>query len=680
MTAHTRNRLLLLLAGVLVAVVIVFFRAERIASVAESTFAYTFPDPVYKTETERTKALAELRELLEKHGVALDHVQLTSPTELEVETLASEQEEAEQDRKNIAAALKSSEKFKAAVESETTAQATAEKPLFTFAGYNILGPKPRVNLGLDLRGGSHLVLRCMPETEMVFKRAEDKPFVSATGAEGEKPATEGKPDKPAKPEDASAKPAEPAEKALEKLRADLEAMLTKRGVKDFSVSVVETAVTVKTAAPDEATAKQQHQIVLEFLKERFPDITPGRLTSAFIERGIGKDSTAEKVKEIIDRRVNALGVTEPVIQTQGSDRIIVELPGVKDPKKAIDMLGSTAKLEWKLLPEKYNNWTALSPDEHDIAGFEGQWVWKNEQTNEVLGEEAVLADVPPAFTGADLQPNCKVMPGRQGDWVVSFEMKPAKKTEFAQFTHKHVNDFLVILLDGRVQLPPRIKSPLQGEGIIEGNFTADEANRLMLLLNAGALPVRVEVAENRTVSATLGKGSMEQSLRAGLLGLALVLIFMAVYYKVPGLLADLALLIYILFVMAVLIELRATLTLPGIAGIVLSIGMAVDANVIIFERLKEELETEKTMRSAVEAAFTRAWTAILDGNVTTLIAAAVLFFLGTSLIKGFAVTLFIGVCCSMLSAIVVTRLFMDLVAGSRLGANRALFGGRRVAE
>jgi len=666
MTAQNRNRFLLLIASVLVAFVIVFFRADKVTSeVPDSTFMYRFSQPLYKADAEKSAVETELRKTLEDAGVELDYAHVVSPTEIKVATLALDEKEAAADREKVATALKKSEKFKEAQEMEAATK--TEKPLFTLAGFHIYGPRPRVSLGLDLKGGSHLVLRCLPETELVFKREDDKPFVEA--AEAAK-----------KPEGAEEKTSEKAtekaeEKALLSLRASLETMLRKHKVEWRRLDVSSEAIAITTTAPDKATADKHAKLIEDFLKERYPDVYKARSNSTFIDQ-----STAETVKGIIDRRVNYLGVNEPLIQTQGRDRIIVELPGVKNPERAREILGSTAKLEFKLLPKKYNSWEALSPEEHTIPGFEGKWVWKNPQTEKVLSEEAILAGVEPKFTGGDLMPTCKVIPGSQGDWVVSFEMKGAVKTDFAKMTRAHVNDYLVILLDNKVVIPPKIRSALPGKGVIEGNFTADRANDLALLLNAGALPVGVEVAENRTISATLGKGSMEQSLRAGIIGFVLVLVFMAAYYRVPGLLADLALVIYALMVLAVLIAFRATLTLPGIAGIILSIGMAVDANIIIFERLKEELATEKTMRSAVEAAFTRAWTAILDGNVTTLIAAAVLFFLGASLIKGFAVTLFIGVCCSMVSAIVVTRLFMDIAVSTRLGENRKLFGAKPAAD
>lgn len=240
---------------------------------------------------------------------------------------------------------------------------------------------------------------------------------------------------------------------------------------------------------------------------------------------------------------------------------------------------------------------------------------------------------------------------------------------------------MAIVLDGKCQMAPVIKSAIPGEGIIEGNFTTQEAGDLRLLLNAGALPVPLEIAENRTVSATLGQDTIDRSLRAGLIGFVAVVVFMLLYYRLPGLLADIALVLYVIIVLAVVAisqQIKGiggiTLTLPGIAGVIISIGMAVDANVLIFERLREELRAGKSMRSAVAAGFDRAWTAILDSNVTTLITCAVLYFLGTSIIKSFAAMLFIGVVCSFFTAVTVSRWLVSAVAESRFGNNPTLFG------
>jgi len=258
--------------------------------------------------------------------------------------------------------------------------------------------------------------------------------------------------------------------------------------------------------------------------------------------------------------------------------------------------------------------------------------------------------------------------------VVAFELRPAKKDDFHEFTRRNVDRIMAIVLDRECKMAPNIRSAIPGAGIIEGNMTAQEAGDLKLLLNAGALPVPLEIVENRTVSATLGQDSIAQSLRAAMYGVIAVMIFMVAFYRLPGLLADVALILYMALVIAVTAYFGAELTLPGIAGIILSLGTAVDANVIIFERLKEELWARKSMRAAISAGFDRAWTAILDANVTTLITTAVLYWLGTTLIKGFAVMLFIGVVCSLFTAVTVTRWLLTMVGEAPWAQRLVLYG------
>jgi len=322
-------------------------------------------------------------------------------------------------------------------------------------------------------------------------------------------------------------------------------------------------------------------------------------------------------------------------------------------------------LEFRLIPERYKPASA-AVDTYDE--------WKDEQTGQVASWDLVRAESTREFSGGDLMPNAVVQSGQTGDWVVAFELKNDKKDDFHEFTRRNLQRTMAIVLDEECMMAPVIRSAIPGRGIIEGNMTAQEAGDLRLLLNAGALPVPLEIVENRTVSATLGKDSITQSLNAALVGVACVMIFMVLYYRMPGVLADLALLIYMGLVVAVTAYSGVTLTLPGIAGIILSLGTAVDANVIIFERLKEEIWARKTMRAAIAAGFDRAWTAILDANVTTLIAAGVLYWLGTSLIKGFAVMLFIGVVCHLLTAVTITRWLLTMVGGAKWAQNRRLYG------
>jgi protein-export membrane protein SecD len=261
---------------------------------------------------------------------------------------------------------------------------------------------------------------------------------------------------------------------------------------------------------------------------------------------------------------------------------------------------------------------------------------------------------------------------------VTFELQGDAAKIFEEFTRAHVKHYLAVVLDGRLITAPVVRSTIRREGVIEGGFDKpgglEEARDLSILLNAGALPFDLDYIENRTVSAQLGQDALQKSLYAGLIGLAAVLVFMVFYYRLPGLLADIALIIYVILLMGTIKLVNQVLTLPGILAVILSIGMAVDANIIIFERLKEEIRTGKTMRSAVEAAFKRAWAAILDSNVCSIGTGFVLFYFGTGPIKGFAVALIIGVAVSLFTAVTVTRLFVNLVMNTSLAQNVGLFG------
>jgi preprotein translocase subunit SecD len=339
------------------------------------------------------------------------------------------------------------------------------------------------------------------------------------------------------------------------------------------------------------------------------------------------DSDAvNRVLEIIANRIDPEGVKEPVIQRQGERRILVQLPGMDDPQEAESLIGKTALLEFK--------------DENGETLVTGSYL-KNAKTDyDRFG-----------------RPNV----------ILEFDEEGAKL--FEQATMVNVGRVLAITLDGQEISAPVVQEPISGgEASITGQFSVEEAQRLALLLRSGALPVEVQILENRSVGPTLGQDSIDRGLRAGIVGLLLILVFMVIFYKGFGLVADLSLGICILLVMAGLAILNATLTLPGIAGIILTIGMAVDANILIFERIKEELKMEKTFRASIEAGFSKAFRTILDANVTTLIAAVALLYFGTGPIRGFAVTLSIGIAVSMFTAIIVTKLILELV-GQRFKKN-----------
>lgn len=344
------------------------------------------------------------------------------------------------------------------------------------------------------------------------------------------------------------------------------------------------------------------------------------------------DDAVKRAVSIIERRVNELGLTEPLIQRQGKDRIIVELPGIKDPEKAIAMLGRTAMLQFM-----------------------------DDQGNVVL-------------TGSDLK-DARGQMSEGTRAVVSLEFNDVGAKKFADLTARNIGRQIAIALDGKVLTAPVVNEVITGgRAQITGNHTMEEAEQLAILLRSGSLPVKLEVMENRTVGPTLGQDSKEKSIKAFIIGCSAVFVFMLIFYRLSGVVADIALLLYTMMLLWVMRYLNATLTLPGIAGIILSIGMAVDANVLIFERFKEEIRKGRTLRSAMAAGFDRALTTIMDSNITTLMAAAILFYMGTGPVKGFAVTLALGVVLSMLSAVVVTKYLLQFLISSQFTKNPWIFG------
>jgi len=389
----------------------------------------------------------------------------------------------------------------------------------------------------------------------------------------------------------------------------------------------------------------------------------------------------EAVQTVIENRVNGLGVSEPVVQTVGQDQILVQLPGVSDPEQAERVLGGTAQLDFRrenfetaaLLNVRQKELSQLllkqqeleqKGDTTAIAANQEQLQAKEKQITELV--ESLFERT--GLTGKNLR-NADAIPTQIGNnWSVGIEFDTRGGELFAELTKELAGTGrrLGIFLDDELISAPSVSSEFRQTGItggraeITGTFTAQSANELALQLRGGALPVPVEIVENRTVGATLGRDSIQRSIYAGVGGLILVLIFMVLYYRLPGLIADLALLIYALLTWATFALLGVTLTLPGIAGFILSIGMAVDANVLIFERTREELQTGKSLYRSVESGFYRAFSSILDGNVTTVIACAALFWLGAGLVRGFALTLGLGVAVSMFTAITCSRTFMLL--------------------
>ena len=346
------------------------------------------------------------------------------------------------------------------------------------------------------------------------------------------------------------------------------------------------------------------------------------------------DDAMNRVVAIMEKRVNSLGLTEPIIQREGERRVIIELPGIKDPDAAIQTIGTTAMLEFR-----------------------------DEEGNTVL-------------TGTDLKDAQASTNPQSGQNVVNLEFSDEGAQKFADLTMKNVGRTIAILLDGEVLTAPNVREPiLGGRAEITGQKTLEEAQNLAVVLRSGALPVKVEIIETRTVGPTLGQDSKDKSQFAFVIGLGAVVLFMVFFYHLSGFIADVALMAYTVMLLGILYLMDATLTLPGVAGIILSIGMAVDANVLIFEHFKEEYQVNrKSLRLAMDAGFKRAFTTIFDSNVTTLIAAGVLFFLGTGTIRGFAITLGVGTILSMFTAITLTQYLLKLMINSKLSDNPWLYG------
>ncbi len=378
--------------------------------------------------------------------------------------------------------------------------------------------------------------------------------------------------------------------------------------------------------------------------------------------------------ETIRNRVDEFGVSEPVIQRQGLDtnRIVVQLPGVDDPERVKKLIKNTAFLEFRLVAYPTRGGSAAGSREEILRHYGGR-VPENveiltqtarDERGQALGQSYYAVEKRPVITGRDLK-NARPGLGEFNQPVVNFFLTFEGGKLFEEATGNNVGRGLAIVLDGKVVSAPNIRSRIGDSGLIEGSFTRQEVEDLSTVLRSGALPAGITYLEERTVGPSLGQDSIEQGLRAGLIGLALVVVTMLVVYRRTGFNAILALTLNIVLLFGALAYFGATLTLPGIAGIVLTIGMAVDANVLIFERIREELRHGRTVKSAVDAGFAKALSSVLDANITTLIAALFLFQFGTGPIRGFAVTLSIGILASLFTAIFVSRWIFDLLLSRR---------------
>jgi protein-export membrane protein SecD len=484
-------------------------------------------------------------------------------------------------------------------------------------------PHKQINLGLDLQGGAHLLYQ-LDESEMV-------------------------------------------EDWLNNLRGDVRETLRKAriGYNDLTQNVASRSVSVKMRDPadlDKAYAELR-KLAVPVSSNVFSgfsgyDLTVDRqgddeITLTVTLAGLTQrmSSAIEASIETIRRRVDAFGTTEPSIQRQGRNRVLVQVPGIQDVERLKKLIGETGKLEFKLVDPAANA-DQVAQSKHVPPGDELRFTTTTPPEPIVLKEQTLL-------TGQDLVDAQPGFDPRTGEPVVTFRFDASGAKRFGKVTQDNVGLPFAILLDEKVITAPRINEPiLGGTGQISGNFTVEKATDLAVLLRSGALPAKLTVIEERTVGASLGADSIAAGKKAALLGLAMVVVFMFAAYGLFGLFANLALLINIALIFGVLSLMGSTLTLPGIAGIVLTMGIAVDANVLINERIREEMRSGKSPISAVEAGYTRAMATIIDSNVTTLISTLVLFWLGSGPVRGFAVTLSVGIITSMFTAVTVTRLMV----------------------
>lgn len=373
--------------------------------------------------------------------------------------------------------------------------------------------------------------------------------------------------------------------------------------------------------------------------------------------------TVTQAVEAIDRRVNALGVTEPIIAPQGEDRIVIQLPGVDDPARVKDIIKTTAQLQFRIVegnsaPTAQAVYDSLPPAQR--ANVDILPATREDEFGRAAGVEylAVSKNIP--VSGRDLK-NARVQKGQVGEPVINFSLTPEGAPKFGELTGSNVGRRLAIVLDNKIVSAPVINSRIDNEGIIEGQFTQQAAADLALVLRSGSLPASLTTLEERTVGPSLGRDSIRQGFMASAIGFGLLIIAIIVYYKGAGINAVVALLLNLIILLGMLAYFNAKLTLPGIAGIILTLGMAVDTNVLVFERIREEMREGKTVRASIEQGFSRAFATIIDTHLTTIISALFLFQFGTSAIRGFAVTLLIGLAASVFTAFFVSRMIFDIV-------------------
>ena len=480
-------------------------------------------------------------------------------------------------------------------------------------------PADRIHLGLDLQGGSHLVLEVK-----VDKAIENN---------------------------------------ADRVKEEITNLLRERGISGVTLERVQ-GTQIHLKAPAASVDR-----VRTLLKGDFPNLTvvntqsSGGMTEFFLSlskeelRGL-RDYAVDQSLETIRNRIDQFGVSEPIIQRQGEQNILIQLPGIQDPDRAKEIIGKTALLEFKLVDDNANVEEALRngppPGDQILYGYGGK-------EGGAAGEKVPYVLQARTLMTGEYIADARVRPSQQlqGPYV-ELILNSSGARLFEQITAANVKRRLAIVLDNRVYSAPVIQERIAGgRASITGSFDIKEARDLAIILRAGALPAPVEIAEERTVGPSLGQDSINQGIRSFIVGGALVIVFMIAYYKGAGLVAVAAVIFNILYMLAALAGFQAVLTLPGIAGIVLTIGMAVDANVLINERIREELRAGRAPRSAIEAGYQHALPAILDSNITTFLSGVILFQFGTGPIKGFAVTLCVGIMTTVLTAVYLTRIYYD---------------------
>ena len=397
------------------------------------------------------------------------------------------------------------------------------------------------------------------------------------------------------------------------------------------------------------------RFLVQFEQSEQDDLTFLKLRSE--EAELIKENAVSQALEVLRNRIDSLGISEPSLQQQGVNNIVIQLPGLKDRDRAIELIGPQAILQFQLVnnnatPDSYNRLT-------EVVKFEEIW---DKITNKLITKRPYVLDKKILMTGEFIRDARVRIDSQDNRPYVSLSFDSIGAEKFAKITRRTVGRNMAIVLDDKVQSAPVIREAITGgEASISGQFTVEEADTLKIVLRSGSLPAPIEIREERTVGASLGEDSVNQGLNSLIIGSVLVLVFMLIYYRLAGIFAAVALIFNVILIISVLGAFGATLTLPGMAGIVLTIGMAVDANVLIFQRIREEIKRTENPRAAIQEGFGKAFRTILDANVTTLFAALALLQFGTGPIKGFAVTLSIGIIASMFTAIMVTRFFFDFV-------------------